>query len=298
MDPRRTRARPRSCSSRSWRWCSTHDTSGWTSAIPITRTTPDESVAAVRGPVAAGAAGTRRPRVGLGAPPSPPVAASAGQRHTRWCVSHLGVFCPASMRWSRVFFVGERYRLPLFVPLCVSAGGALDWMLRAFRSTSELDLAPRLPAAIFVFVMASTVTFWPFGLDEGRFDERLRLSKVLMNRGDYGLAAMELERAHAIDPSHTIAEFNLGMALISSGRAAEGIAHVRRAVDEGVAMPGARYALAGRHDGNRRSRRSRRACCGPRPQRRKTAPRAVIASRCWRWMRARPTSPNVTCAML
>jgi Flp pilus assembly protein TadD len=66
-----------------------------------------------------------------------------------------------------------------------------------------------------------------------------------MNRGDYGGAALELEQAHALDPSHTIAEFNLGMALISSGRREDGIAHVQRAVDAGVAMPGARYALAG-----------------------------------------------------
>jgi hypothetical protein len=133
-----------------------------------------------------------------------------------------------------IFFVGERYRLPLFVPLCVTAAGALDLLPQAFPKRA---LAAALGAAI--------VTFWPFALDDGRFDERLRLSKVLMNRGDYGAAAMELEQAHALDPSHTIAEFNLGMALISSGRPQDGIAHVQRAVDAGVAMPGARYALAG-----------------------------------------------------
>jgi len=141
-----------------------------------------------------------------------------------------------------IFFVGERYRLPLLVALCVSAGGALDWIMLAFRQrTPRTSMA----AAAGVFLAASIVAFWPFKLDDGRFAERLRLSKVLMNRGDYGLAAMELERAHALDPSHTIAEFNLGMALVSSGRAAEGIVHARRAVDAGVAMPGARYALAG-----------------------------------------------------
>jgi Flp pilus assembly protein TadD len=152
-----------------------------------------------------------------------------------------------------IFFVGERYRLPLFVPLCVTAAAALDRLLQAFRKPTSVLHLPisvlRPPTSVgkmaAVGLAACVVTFWPFRLEDGRFDERLRLSKVLMNRGDYGLAAMELERAHALDPSHTIAEFNLGMALISSGRAAEGIAHVRRAVDAGVAMPGARYALAG-----------------------------------------------------
>jgi hypothetical protein len=138
-----------------------------------------------------------------------------------------------------VFFVGERYRLPLFVPLCVSAGGALSWIAEALRRRDSIR------APVVIVLAAAAVAFWPFALDDGRFDERLRLSKVLMNRGDYGAAAMELERAHALNPSHTIAEFNLGMALVSSGRPAEGIAHVRRAVDAGVAMPGARYALAG-----------------------------------------------------
>jgi tetratricopeptide (TPR) repeat protein len=65
-----------------------------------------------------------------------------------------------------------------------------------------------------------------------------------MNRGDYGGAAMELEEAHRIDPAHTVTEFNLGMALVSSGRAPEGIAHIRHAVEAGVPINGARYALA------------------------------------------------------
>ena len=48
---------------------------------------------------------------------------------------------------------------------------------------------------------------------------------------------------HAIDPGHTVTEFNLGMALLSNGRALDGLAHVRHAVDAGVPIPGARYAL-------------------------------------------------------
>jgi 4-amino-4-deoxy-L-arabinose transferase-like glycosyltransferase len=144
-----------------------------------------------------------------------------------------------------IFFVGERYRLPVLVPLCASAGGALDALAQAFRNrTSGVSRETMLRAAA-VAAAATIVTFWPFAFEDGRFEERLRLSKVLMNRGDYGMAAMELERAHALEPSHTIAQFNLGMALISSGRASEGIAHARQAVDAGVETPGARYALAG-----------------------------------------------------
>ena len=94
-----------------------------------------------------------------------------------------------------------------------------------------------------MFLAGCVLTGWPFHLEDGRFEERLRLSKVLMNQGDYGTAVMELEKAHAIDPAHTVTEFNLGLAMVANGRAEEGIAHVKHAVDAGVPIEGARYAL-------------------------------------------------------
>jgi 4-amino-4-deoxy-L-arabinose transferase-like glycosyltransferase len=150
-------------------------------------------------------------------------------------------FVPAYALGVALFFVAERYRLPIFVPLCVAAGGAVDGIARMIAGTGRRTRA----VAAVVFVAGGVLAGWPFHLDEGRFDERLRLSKVLMNHGDYGTAAMELEKAYAIDPGHTVTEFNLGMAMVASGRVQEGIAHVRHAVDAGVPVDGARYALAG-----------------------------------------------------
>ncbi|HYT67615.1 MAG TPA: hypothetical protein VEL51_14395 [Vicinamibacterales bacterium] len=134
-----------------------------------------------------------------------------------------------------IFFVGERYRLPLFVPLCITSGGAIEGLL---QSSGE----PR--RAIAALIPAAILTAWNFHLPDGRFEERLRLSKALMNRRDYGGAVLELQRAHAIRPADTVTEFNLGMALVSNGRAGEGIAYVRHAVEAGVPIDGARYALA------------------------------------------------------
>ena len=142
------------------------------------------------------------------------------------------------------FFVGERYRLPLFVPLCVGAGGALDRLASAIGTAASPTSRRRLAAIGAVAAAGVVVAAWPFGLPDGRFQERLRLSKVLMNRGDYGGAVSELEAALALTADSTT-EFNLGVALVSNGRAAEGLAHMRRAVDAGVPIPGARYALAG-----------------------------------------------------
>jgi 4-amino-4-deoxy-L-arabinose transferase-like glycosyltransferase len=157
-----------------------------------------------------------------------------------------GSFVPFYALGVALFFVAERYRLPLYVPLCVAAGGAVDRiaaMLQSRAAAAQSRLrALAVPAA--VCLASAVIVAWPFHLTDGRFDERLRLSKVLMNRGDDVGAVTALEQAYALDPSHTVTEFNLGMALVSNGRAQEGIAHVRHAVEAGVPVDGARYALA------------------------------------------------------
>ena len=107
-----------------------------------------------------------------------------------------------------------------------------------------IDTVRRHRRPIVWFIAGSVLTFWPFHLNDGRFDERLRLSKVLMNRQDYDGARVELTKALSIEPANTVVEFNLGVAEISSRRPLEGIAHMRNSVERGVPVPGARYALA------------------------------------------------------
>jgi hypothetical protein len=155
-----------------------------------------------------------------------------------------------------LFFVAERYRLPLFIPLCVTAGGAVEAFLCAAGRQSPTSAPPsalhppssrlRLHGApVALLAAGAVVTAWPFQLNDGRYAERLRLAKVLMEERDFTRAAAELDEAHRIDPSNSVAEFNLGLALTNDGRAAEGVEHIRHAVDAGVPVEGARYALAG-----------------------------------------------------
>jgi len=147
-----------------------------------------------------------------------------------------------------IFFVAERYRLPLLVALCVSSGAAIDALLLAVgRPAADAAVhraRGRLAAVAVAGLCGAVVAAYPFDIPDGRYEERLRLSKILMNRRDYGGATAELERAFALKPGDTVTEFNLGMAMVSAGRPQEGLAHVRRAVDHGVPLPGARYALA------------------------------------------------------
>ena len=167
---------------------------------------------------------------------------SSGSRS--WVLAVFVAFYAVSVA---VFFVAERYRLPLLVALCISSGAALAELPQAFRKRTS-DLAPRTSArraAIATLAIAgSLVAAFPFSLPDGRYEERLRLAKVLMNRKDFGAAAMELERAHALRPADTAAEYSLGMALLANGRGQEGVAHLRHSVESGVTVDGARYALA------------------------------------------------------
>jgi 4-amino-4-deoxy-L-arabinose transferase-like glycosyltransferase len=182
-----------------------------------------------------------------GSPGSPGSSGSPGSGFSGFVVLvAFAVFYALSVA---VFFVAERYRLPLFVPLAILSGVAVDRLLQAFRKpTSKLQppTSARAPsaAAIAAGIAGAIVTAWPFVLEDGRYEERLRLSKALMNQRDYGGAAAELERALALRPGDPTTEFHLGMALLSDGRPQEGLDHLRRGVDARVPIPGARYALA------------------------------------------------------
>ncbi len=149
------------------------------------------------------------------------------------------VFLPAYAVSVAVFFVAERYRMPMFVPLAIGAGTAID---SAATALAERRLRAVVAPGVAVIFLA-TAANWPFKLDDGRFAERLRLAKVLMNKGDFHSAVAELTTAHEIDPQQTTAEFVLGIALVSDGRPGDGISHMQHAIAAGVPINGARYML-------------------------------------------------------
>src|SRR5205823_9778242 len=95
-------------------------------------------------------------------------------------------FVPAYAVSVAVFFVSERYRLPLLVPLCAGAGAFVDWGLGLFRlkaeatgdreeGTEEGTRGFRLQAEETTTVVVAAVLFgianWPSGLDDGRAEE-------------------------------------------------------------------------------------------------------------------------------
>jgi predicted Zn-dependent protease len=183
-------------------------------------------------------------------------------------------FVPAYGAAVALFFVAERYRLPLLVPLCAGAGAAIDRTLRALTDRRGRQLI--IPASAFIVLLV--LANWRLGLNDGRWEEGLRLAQRLvilerydeadvwterLRRGephpgaaDYGLGAQlllanqtdravaHLRAAHDVNPADATVEYALGQALLKNGRASEAVPHLRRGFDAGIEIPGGGYDLA------------------------------------------------------
>ena len=187
-------------------------------------------------------------------------------------------FIPLYAAAVALFFVADRYRLPLMVPLCVCTGGAVDFAIGAARQSRGRRLT--LPAAAFVALFAAVN--WPTPwIDDNRWTDGLRtaerlvltkryddaerqaawleanhpphpgagqlgVAQQLMALGDYERALPYLSRAHDADPSEPHAEYALGQALLNLGRSPEAVSHLRHGFEAGIEIPsgGEDYARA------------------------------------------------------
>ncbi|HEY8551040.1 MAG TPA: tetratricopeptide repeat protein [Vicinamibacterales bacterium] len=202
-----------------------------------------------------------------------------------WCLIPLGIAGlflaprgqprPAFLGWAMlvplyaasvvVFFVSERYRLPLLVPLSVTASGALLAIANVARIRARIPVA--VPVALAVLSVAA---FWPVEADDGRMEERVamavamaaegrtgdavslagrvarehpmpgtvhyRVGRALQERGDLRPAEQELRRALAIDPDQPEIHFSLADVLIALGRPRDARPHMLRAASAGPRM--------------------------------------------------------------
>ncbi len=183
-------------------------------------------------------------------------------------------FVPAYAVAVAVFFISERYRLPLLVPLCIGAGAALDLAARAIWARRQSGLL--VPAAVFTLLFACAN--WPRALHDGRWEEGLRMAQRLVILGRYdeanewarrlepgsprpglasygvgmqyrevgqpALAVVHLARARELDPDQALVHYGLGQALLDANRPDEAIEPLRRGFDAGIDVPLAGYDLA------------------------------------------------------
>jgi Flp pilus assembly protein TadD len=179
-----------------------------------------------------------------------------------------------------VFFVSGRYRLPLLLPLAVTAAGGVTRFIdgaRARRGAVALGLVPVAAAA--------ALAWWPLALDDGRLEEQAALASALVAdgraaegvaraagldarhpepgtvhyrvalalqaRGELALAEAEVRRALHFDPDQAEAHATLGQLLAATGRPGEARHHMLRAAAGGAGAAGAARwilddAIAGR----------------------------------------------------
>jgi tetratricopeptide (TPR) repeat protein len=182
------------------------------------------------------------------------------RRHGYWA---WGAFVPSYGLAVAVFFVSSRYRMPLLVPLCATAGAALARGIDLARARRWRQLAAPVAAVALLTLLVN----WNLGLNDGVDGEQTRRAVWLVERGAYdeartyagqvsphhahpgvlayrlGLAYLEarrdsdaiesFRRAEAVDGPRAAILLPLGRALMSAGRPAEAVAPLRTTYDAG-----------------------------------------------------------------
>jgi tetratricopeptide (TPR) repeat protein len=160
------------------------------------------------------------------------------------------------------FFVTERYRLPLLVPMCVGAGAALDRVFRLTASAraaaikkaqatradreflSSFTEAPgfRVPWAegiglLALLVLALLVNL-PMKADDGRAEEQTRMAEAMVALGRDADAEAWLKKAETGSPNPGLLHFRIGRLLLAEGKPEAALTHFERAhaLDPGSAI--------------------------------------------------------------
>ena len=116
-------------------------------------------------------------------------------------------FVPAYAIGVAVFFVAERYRLPLLVPLCVGSGVALDALATAIAARRwRAVLGPGL-----VCLALGAASQWNPGLSDGRWDEGIRMTQRLVILKRHDEVDSWIARLAATSPRPGLPEYHAGL---------------------------------------------------------------------------------------
>jgi hypothetical protein len=142
-------------------------------------------------------------------------------------------FVPAYALLVAAFFVATRYRLPLFVPLAVGAGGAISLLFEAWRAHKKKPLV----VAACVALPLLALTLWPTGIDDGSSEEETQWVLHLIGAGDTSGAATRLDALAKAHPLPGLLWFRAGQAWAAAGRFDDAIPALERSlsIDPGQA---------------------------------------------------------------
>ena len=140
-------------------------------------------------------------------------------------------FIPGYAVGVAVFFVAERYRLPLLIALTVPAGALLH---RAWEAAPVRAESRWLARSALVCVALAIIFNWPLPfLDDGRWNEGLRLAQRLVITGDYAGADAWVERLERNAPRPGRAHYAIAMQMMVQGHAERAVPHLRKSLERG-----------------------------------------------------------------
>lgn len=149
-------------------------------------------------------------------------------------------FVPGYAIGVAAFFIAERYRLPILVPLCIGSGAAIDGVVRALNGRRTSTLAVPAMAFVILFAFAN----WRHALHDGRWEEGLRLAEHLVTIGRYDEAEHWIPMLEANAPRPGVAHYRVGVLLLAAREDARAIPHLRRALEAGLSQSGYDLAVA------------------------------------------------------
>lgn len=139
-----------------------------------------------------------------------------------------------------VFFVASRYRIPLLVPLCVTAGGCIDAFARAFTAGRVRRAAVAIACAMPVVALAA----WDFHLDDGRRGEEIQMALAMIDQKRWDEAERWIARAGTGHPDPAAFHLRMGEAFVQANRPGEVIHHLEAARKLGARCMTSAYDLA------------------------------------------------------
>jgi tetratricopeptide (TPR) repeat protein len=155
----------------------------------------------------------------------------AAPREHRASYVAWAAFVPGYAIGVAAFFVAERYRLPLLVPLSAGAGAAIDRILSHRRAGRPEGLrygrGVALPVAT-ILILAVAVN-WPLGLHDGRWEERLRTAQRLVIVGRYEEADEYVRRFDPRGPYAGATHAGVAGQLLLLDQPRRALAHLERA---------------------------------------------------------------------
>jgi tetratricopeptide (TPR) repeat protein len=151
----------------------------------------------------------------------------------------FAAFAPLYVLAVAIFFVSERYRLPLLVPLCMGAGAAIDLAITSIHARDTRSLA----MAGASFVALGIIANWPFGLDDGRGEERMRMAGAMIGRGDSDAAERWASLAVAVHPAPSVVHFRIGNGMLKAGHVSRALNHLTQANTLDPHEPAVEFAL-------------------------------------------------------